>query len=130
MEEGRGFKLGDIGKNRSTNYEFSTSNPMWRASLDILDFLPLVTVDYSGGMIISDWYNDGLNKNDSIKITIRFLSNEVKTNSLNIVVHKKTCITQNQCLVKKISSQIEDELKISILKKAALLEKESKKKKK
>ena len=130
VEEGRGFKLGDIGKNRSTNYEFSTSNPMWRASLDILDFLPLVTVDYSGGMIISDWYNDGLNKNDSIKITIRFLSNEVKTNSLNIVVHKKTCITQNQCLVKKISSQIEDELKISILKKAALLEKESKKKKK
>ena len=130
VEEGRGFKLGDIGKNRSTNYEFSTYNPMWRASLDILDFLPLVTVDYSGGMIISDWYNDGLNKNDSIKITIRFLSNEVKTNSLNIVVHKKTCITQNQCLVKKISSQIEDELKISILKKAALLEKESKKKKK
>ena len=130
VEEGRGFKLGDIGKNRSTNYEFSTSNPMWRASLDILDFLPLVTVDYSGGMIISDWYNDGLNKSDSIKITIRFLSNEVKTNSLNIVVHKKTCITQNQCLVKKISSQIEDELKISILKKAALLEKESKKKKK
>ena len=130
VEEGRGFKLGDIGKNRSTNYEFSTSNPMWRASLDILDFLPLVTVDYSGGMIISDWYNDGLNKNDSIKITIRFLSNEVKTNSLNIVVHKKTCITQNQCLVKKISSQIEDELKISILKKAALLEKENKKEKK
>ena len=120
VEEGRGFKLGDIGKNRATNYEFSTSNPMWRASLDILDFLPLVTVDYSGGMIISDWYYDGLNKNDSIKITIRFLSNEVKTNSLNIVVHKKTCITQNQCLVKKISSQIEDELKISILKKAAL----------
>jgi len=131
VEQGRGWSVNNIGKGRrATNYEFSTSNPMWRASLDILDFLPLVTVDYSGGMIISDWYNDGLNKSDSIKITIRFLSNEVKTNSLNIVVHKKTCITQNQCLVKKISSQIEDELKISILKKAALLEKESKKKKK
>mgnify|MGYP001240928917 CR=1 FL=1 len=130
VEEGRGFKLGNIGKRGSTNYEFSTSNPMWRASLDILDFLPLVTVDYSGGMIISDWYNDGLNKNDSIKITIRFLSNDVKTNSLNIIVHKKTCVTQNQCLVKKIKSQIEDELKISILKKAALLEKENKKEKK
>ena len=129
IEEGRGVRFGSISP-KSGVFNFNTSNPLWRASLEVLDFLPLTTVDYSGGMIISDWYNDGLNKNDSIKITIRFLSNEVKTNSLNIVVHKKTCITQNQCLVKKISSQIEDELKISILKKAALLEKESKKKKK
>ncbi len=31
---------------------------LWRASLEILDFIPLTTVDYSGGIIITDWYND------------------------------------------------------------------------
>ena len=34
---------------------------MWRASLEILDFLPFSTVDYSGGMIITDWYSDDNN---------------------------------------------------------------------
>ena len=49
---------------------------MWRASLETLDFLPLTTVDYSGGIIITDWYFDNTGKSEeSIKISIRFLSN-------------------------------------------------------
>ena len=79
--------MGNRGKG-ATNYEFSTSNPMWRASLEILDFLPLSTVDYSGGMIITDWYSES-NSDESIKITIRFLSNEVRSDNLKIIVHKK-----------------------------------------
>ena len=47
-----------IGVGSKTTYEFSTSNPMWRASLEVLDFIPLSTVDYSGGMIITDWYSE------------------------------------------------------------------------
>ena len=132
VKEGRGVGLGDmmgIGKG-STTYEFSTSNPMWRATLDILDFLPLTTVDYSGGVIISDWYSDRTSQNEAIKISVRFLSNEIQTNSLNIIVHRKMCSTATKCVVKKISSKIEEELKISIIKKAALLEKEGKHKKK
>jgi len=130
LEQGKGFKLSELGGNKKTTYEFSTSNPMWRSSLEVLDFLPLTTVDYSGGMIISDWYNDTANNNDSIKITIRFLSNEVKTNSLKVIVHKKTCKSTNNCVVKKIDSKIEEELKRSILKKAARLEADAKNKKK
>ena len=61
---------------------------MWRASLEILDFLPLTTVDYSGGMIITDWYSEN-SSNESIKITVRFLANEVRADSLKIIVHKK-----------------------------------------
>ena len=129
IEEGRGISLGGIGNNKTT-YEFSTSNPMWRASLEVLDFLPLSTVDYSGGVIISDWYSDQSSQNDSIKISVRFLSNELQTNSLNIIVHKRSCQNPSNCTVKKIKSKIEEELKVSILKKAALLEKESKEKKK
>jgi len=130
LKEGRGISLKDIGKGGKTSYEFSSSNPMWRATLDILDFLPLTTVDYSGGVIISDWYSDQTSQNESIKISVRFLSNEIQSNSLSIIVHRKLCSTATKCVVKKISSKIEEELKVSIIKKAALLDKESKEKKK
>ena len=103
---------------------------MWRSSLEILDFLPLTTVDYSGGVIITDWYNDRTNVDDSIKITLRFLSNEVQSNSLKIIVHQKLCDQLNKCVVNKIDSKIEEELKISILKKAAQFKEEDAAKKK
>ena len=110
-------------------FDFATSNEMWRASLDILSFMPLTSADYGGGLIITDWYTDGQNVNDdSIKISVRFLSNEIQSNSIKIIVHKKDCNVNQTCLVKKIDSKIEDELRRSILQKAALLEKEGKKK--
>mgnify|MGYP001398606726 CR=1 FL=1 len=127
IEEGRGISLGKIGNNKTT-YEFSTSNPMWRASLEILDFLPLTTVDYSGGMIITDWYTEDSSK-DSIKISVRFLANEIKTENLKIIVHKKTCSIDNACKINILkNSKINEELLTAILKKAAVLEKNSKSK--
>ena len=127
VKEGRGVSIAGIAKNRGGGrYEFSTSNPMWRASLEILDFLPLATVDYSGGVIITDWYNDNTS-NDSIKITLRFLSNEISSDSLKVIVHKKKCSANQNCRVDKIKSQIEEELLGSILKSAALIEKSDKK---
>ncbi len=102
---------------------------MWRATLETLDFLPLSNVDYSGGMIITDWYNDSKTKNDSIKITVRFLSNEIQSNSLKIIIHKKECTANNNCTVKKIESKIEEELTRTILSKAAFIKKEIKNKK-
>ncbi len=127
IEEGRGVSLGNLG-NRKTTYQFSSSNPMWRASLEVLDFIPLTTVDYSGGVIITDWYNDNAG-NDAIKVTVRFLSNEVRTNSIKVVVHKKTCDNNQNCATNKIDSKIEEELVTSILKLAAKFEKETKTKK-
>ena len=130
VEEGRGASIGTMLGNRGgTNYEFSSSNPMWRASLEILDFLPLNTVDYSGGMIISDWYSD-LSNNESVKITIRFLSNEVRSDSLKIIVHKKNCSSNQDCKIALINnSTLVNELRSSIVRKAAVLEKENKNKK-
>ena len=84
LEEGRGFRLNDQFKNKGTNYEFATSNPLWRASLDVLDFLPLTSVNYSGGIIISDWYSTEQDDNESIKISIRFLTNEIRSDALDI----------------------------------------------
>ena len=130
IEEGRGASLGGLlGKVGGTNFEFSSSNPMWRASLETLDFLPLITVDYSGGVIITDWYSEDGGQ-DSLKLTVRFLSNEIRSDSLKIIVHKKTCKTPSNCVTNTSqSSLIKDELRSTILRKAALLAKSDKEKK-
>ncbi len=132
IEEGRGVGIGSLGgRLGKTSYEFSTSNPMWRASLETLDFLPLTTVDYSGGIIITDWYSDSNSAEEAIKISLRFLANEVRSESLKVIVHQKTCSTNLNCRVTLLSNtKIKEELHTTILRKAAVLEKESKKKKK
>ena len=129
IEEGRGISIGKAFGQGKTTYQFSTSNPMWRATFDVIDFMPLVTVDYAGGMIITDWYADANTTNDSLKFTIRFLSNEVRPDSLKIIIHKKTCKTQSNCIVQKIASKLEDTIRSQIITKAAVLEAASKKKK-
>lgn len=128
IAEGRGISLKNLAGNRSTNYEFSTSNPLWRATLDIIDFIPLTTVDYSGGLIISDWYNDGKNENEAIKISVRFMSNEIRADSLKIQVFKKNCSAQNNCATNLVVSSISEELIRSILTKAAELDRDKIKK--
>ncbi len=135
IEEGRGVSLGKavrgFGKG-ATTYEFSTANPMWRASLETLDFLPLTTVDYSGGIIITDWYHDNAGSSDeAIKISIRFLSNEISSENLKVTVHQRVCKNSVNCKTNLLeTSNIREELHRTILRKASLLEKNQKKKKK
>jgi hypothetical protein len=130
VNEGRGISVGNILGNRrgGGSFEFSSSNPLWRASLEILDFLPLTTVDYSGGIIITDWYTDSDKDANSLKITVRFLNNEIASNSLKIIVHQKKCSTNANCSIKILDSKIKEELLVSILRKAAVLNAEPKKK--
>jgi len=124
LEEGRGFSVMGALEGDKTSYQFASSNPMWRATLEILDFLPLANVDYSGGIITTDWYNEGTSTDESIKITVRFLTNEVRSDGLKIIVHKKKCNLTQKCTVKKVSSALESELQIAILRKAAIYEEE------
>ena len=129
VADGKGISIKSLRKGGSTSYQFSTSNPMWRASLDVLDFLPLSNVDYSGGVIISDWYNENINKVEQLKITVRFLSNEVRSDSVKIIVHQKKCSNNNVCTISTLNnSRINTELVSAIIKKAAFIEKASKKK--
>ena len=134
LEEGKGFTVNKMFKGEGgTGYQFASSNPLWRATLEILDFLPLANVDYSGGIITTDWYNEGTSSDESFKITVRFLTNEIRSDGLKIIVHKKRCNIKQKCTVKKVTSAIEHELQVAILKKAVIFEKEftkGKKKKK
>ncbi len=131
LEEGKGMSFGKMMDGGSgTSYQFASSNPMWRATLEILDFLPLANVDYSGGIITTDWYSEGTSPDESIKITVRFLTNEIRSDGIRIIVHKKRCDIQQQCSIKKISSTLEQELQVAILKKATIFQRDYNKTKK
>jgi len=125
LDEGRGITLSGLGKGGSGgDFQFASSNPMWRASLEILDFLPLSNVDYYGGIITTDWYNEGTAADESIKITIRFLTNEIRADGIKVIVHKKKCTPQQTCTVGQITSAIQNELQVAILKKAIIYQEE------
>ena len=126
VEEGRGVIFGGNKRGSGTNYEFASSNPLWRASLDTLDFMVLATVDYAGGLIISDWYSDN-DPNEAIKITLRFLDNEIRADAIKVLIHKKIC-NNNNCQIKQIESDLAFDIRDKVLKKAALLVKTNKEK--
>ena len=127
LEEGKGFRLSESFKGGgTTNYEFASSNELWRASLDVLDFMPLTSANYSGGIIITDWYSEQGNAEESIKITIRFLSNEVRSDAINVDVFYKKCIATNNCKINKQDGQLKKEITKQILAKAAVYKKQSK----
>ena len=117
LEEGRRIKFGQLTGKGSGNFEIASSKEMWRATIDVLDFLPLSSVDYGGGLIITDWYTEN-DDNNSIKIMVQFLSNEVRADGLKIIVYNKNC-KLNNCLTTTDESSIAEELKLAILKKAA-----------
>ena len=128
LEEGRGFRLNDAigGRGGGTNFEFASSNELWRASLDVLDFMPLTSANYSGGIIITDWYSEQGNAEESIKITIRFLSNEVRSDAIDVDIFYKKCIATNNCKINKQDGQLKKEITKQILAKAAIYKKQSK----
>lgn len=127
INEGKGITLG-TGKKNSGTFDFATSNEMWRGAIEILDFVPLSTADYGGGIIITDWYADDLNSNESIKIMINFLSNEIRADGLKVKIYKKVCNKNLNCNTQLLSSGLNDEIKLAVLKKAAQIKTQDRKK--
>jgi len=127
IEEGRGFRLMDKAKVGGTrNFEFASSNELWRASLDTIDFIPLASVNYSGGIIVTDWYTNNQEANETIKISIRFLTNEIRSDALDIKIFKKICDINNKCVISDYSGELIKELKKKILKTAKTYEVQTK----
>ena len=125
IEEGRGVRF-NIGKRRGGVFDFASANELWRASVETLDFVPLVNASYSGGIIITDWFNGGKDNNRDLKITVRFLSNEIRSDALKVIVHERICTNNNNnCVTNLIDSKISGEIQLAILKKATLMEKKS-----
>ena len=124
IEEGRGWRLMGAVGNRGGTFDFASSNPLWQATLDTIDFMPLVSANYSGGIIVTDWYSESGNLNESIKISVRFLTNEIRSDAIEIKVFFKTCDGNMNCSVNENQGELVAELTKSILKKAAIFEKQ------
>ena len=119
LKEGRGFRLNEMVKQGGT-FDFASSNELWRASLDVIDFMPLSSVNYSGGIIITDWYSDNSAPNESIKISIRFLTNEIRSDALEVKIFNRKCTDSFlNCKFSELDGKLKIELKKEILKKAA-----------
>ena len=116
IQEGRGYKLFNGDKNNGGVFEFASSNAMWRASIKLLEFTPLSNVDYSGGIIITDWFSENT-ADEAIKITIMFSSNEIRADGINVIIHQKKCIKQ-VCSTSLLENNLNNEIKLAILKKA------------
>ena len=131
LKEGKGFRLSEMGKQRGGVFDFASSNGLWRASLDTIDFMPLSSVNYSGGIIVTDWYSENQSPNESIKISIRFLTNELRSDALDIKIFNRKCSNNLiNCKFTETDGVLVTELKKEILKKAAVYKEEDKKKKK
>lgn len=127
LAEGRGFTLNEAmnkNKGRGGDFQFASSNELWRASLDIIDFIPLASANYSGGILITDWYSDGADSDTSIKISIKFLTNEIQSDALDIDIFYKICDANNNCKTEKRDSELKKELTKQILKKATIYKSE------
>ena len=136
IEEGRGIQFG-IGKNSGSGgtFDFASSNELWRASIEVLDFVSFTNASYSGGIIITDWFAGNQESSNSeglreLKITVRFLSNEIRADGIEVIIHEKICkkIDISNCKIRKVKSNIQNEIKLAILKKATILKNESNKK--
>ena len=131
IEDGKSFELfgGEKKFGGTTTYEFASSNELWRATLDTIDFMPLTTANYSGGIIVTDWYSDNQNLNENIKITVRFLTNEIRSDALDLKIFYRNCDSSNKCKIIEKQGNLSKELKKEILKKAVTYQKQAKAKK-
>ena len=121
MEEGKRIKFGNV-TGGSGKFDFASSNEMWRASIEILDFIPLSSADYGGGIIITDWYSEN-EENNSVKIMVRFLSNEIRADGIKVTVFNKNCKPSIDCPMAN-DNELSNDIKLAILKKASLYKNE------
>ena len=123
IKEGKGFRLNDAMKSSKGSgvFEFASSNGLWKASLDVIDFMPLSSVNYSGGIIVTDWYSENNSPNESIKISIRFLTNELRSDALDVKIFNRKCTNSLvNCRFSESNGDLSNEIKREILKKAAI----------
>ena len=130
VEKGGITIFGDrTGLGGGSNVKFANANVMWKATLQAMEEIPLSQTDYSGGIIITDWYGNINNseKSKQIKITVRFLSDELSSSSLQIINHQKIC-EQDKCTTTLGGNLLNDEIKEKIITSARNLSLQDKKK--
>ena len=128
-ESGGGILKQFKGQSGTGNFEFATANVLWKASLKTLDFIPLQSANYSGGILITDWYSGSLDRDSSIKIEVRFKATELSTSSIDVLSYKRTCKNMS-CATVKMDNNFNLDIKRKILSSARKMKIQEEKKKK
>ena len=63
---------------------------LWRASLDTINFIPLVSADPFGGVIITDWYTPAEQPSERMKVQVTILDRELRADGVRVSVFKQT----------------------------------------
>jgi hypothetical protein len=62
---------------------------LWRASLDVLSFMPLVQTDSNGGVIVTDWYVNPTTPNERMKVTVTILDKDLRSDALRVAASRQ-----------------------------------------
>ena len=118
VDQEKGGLTNIFGAERSTASQ--GDNVIWQASLEVLADIPLAQANYTGGVIITDWYNSS-NSNESIKISIFINSARLEVNSFDVKSFKKTCSAANNCQTVNLTSDFNQKIKDRVLEKARII---------
>lgn len=99
----------------------SVNGHLWRASLDTLSYLPLLTADPFGGVIIYDWFTDSRAPNERFKTTVFILDSRLRADALNVSIVKEVRDENGQWVAQPVSPQTETDLENAILTRARQL---------
>jgi hypothetical protein len=94
---------------------------LWRATLDTLSFMPLMTADPWGGVVNYDWYVNPQTPNERFKATVFILDSRLRADALNVTVSKEVRDASGAWVASPVAAQTEADLENAILTKARQL---------
>ena len=101
-------------KSRSGATEgINVNSYLWRATLDTVYFMPLISADPFGGTVLTDWYSENSDSNERYKVNIFIIGAELRTDALKVSVFKqvkKNGKWENKTISEAMASEIEDKI--------------------
>jgi hypothetical protein len=122
--ESGGFRLFGGGGSRAASAQapaIGVNGYLWRASLDTLAFMPLVSADPYGGVIITDWYTNPEQPNERFKCTVYILDSRLRADGLNVAVFKQNRDASGNWVDAPAAAQTETDIENAILTRARQL---------
>ena len=108
--KGEGSQSGPVG--------LGVNGFLWRASLDTLSFMPLISADPFGGVIITDWYSPPNNPNERFKVTTYLLGRELRSDGIRVSLFSQKKLEIHGWVTSSADKDTETKLEDAILNKA------------
>ncbi len=94
---------------------------LWRASLDTISFMPLLSADPFGGVIITDWYAPPESPGERVKITVYILGRDLRADGVRASVFRQLRDANGEWVDATVEKRTQIELEDTILTRARQL---------